>query len=164
MKTLYVVRHAKSSWNNPSLDDFDRPLNKRGKLNAPFMASLLVKKKIKPELIISSPANRAISTAEYFAEAFTYPNSDIKADESLYEADSFDILNVVSQVEDYVNTIMIFGHNPGLTDFVNFISGGNIDNIPTSGVVCLSVKTGSWKELARGSCEMIWFDYPKNYS
>lgn len=164
MKTLYIVRHAKSSWTNPSLDDFDRPLNKRGKTNAPFMASLLKKQNIKPELIISSPANRAVSTAEFFAEVLGNPLSKIKADKNLYEADSLDILNVVSQVEDYINTVMIFGHNPGLTDFVNFISDGDIDNIPTTGVVCLSLQTNTWKDLARDSCKILWFDFPKRYT
>jgi phosphohistidine phosphatase len=164
MKTLFVVRHAKSSWNNPELDDFDRPLNKRGKQNAPLIASILAKKKIKPEQMISSPANRAYSTAEFFAEAFEYPNSEIKIDENLYEADSLDILNVITSVEDYINSVMIFGHNPGLTDFVNFISDGEIENVPTTGVVCLSLKSNCWKDVTRRSCELLWFEYPKKYS
>lgn len=164
MKKLFVVRHAKSSWDNPGLDDYDRPLNKRGKKNAPFMASILSKKEVKPDLIISSPANRAYSTAEIFASQFEYPHSRIKVDESLYEADSLDILNVISDTEDYIDSVMVFGHNPGLTDFVNFISEGGIENIPTCGVVFLTLKAKSWNDLSRGTCEINWFDYPKRYS
>ncbi|QQS37553.1 MAG: histidine phosphatase family protein [Ignavibacteriales bacterium] len=164
MKMLYVVRHAKSSWSNPSLDDFDRPLNRRGKKNAPFMAEILLKKKILPEVIIASPANRAFTTAECFAEILGYLNSRIKADENLYEADSLDILNVISEVEDYINSVMIFGHNPGLTNFVNFISDGGIENIPTTGVVCLKLNVNTWKDVVRESCEILWFDYPKKHT
>ncbi len=164
MKKLIVVRHAKSSWDNPGLPDFERPLNKRGKKNAPFMASVLNKKEIKPELIISSPANRASSTAKIFAEEFDYPQSHIHYDEGLYEADSLDILNVISATQDYIDSVMIFGHNPGLTDFVNFISEGGIENIPTCGVVFLTLKAKSWNDLSRGSCEINWFDFPKRYS
>ena len=163
MKRLYLVRHAKSSWGNPELRDFDRPLNKRGKRDAPFMGKLIKEKGVKPDLIITSPARRALRTAEYFAEELSYPKEKIIRDENLYEAGVKDIVKVISDFGTDSETLMIFGHNPGLTDFCNSISDKFIDNIPTSAVVSLIPGTGQWSDINANTCNLEFFEYPKKY-
>ena len=163
MKKLYLVRHAKSSWKNPDLRDFDRPLNSRGKRDAPFMGKLLREKGIKPDTFITSPALRALTTAIYFAEELEYPEEKILRDENLYDAGVMDILKVLSAVKNKNESIMVFTHNPGLTDFCNYISDQYIDNIPTSAVVSLILKVDHWNELDEKSCATEFFEYPKKY-
>ena len=163
MKRLYLVRHAKSSWSNPELRDFDRPLNKRGKRDAPFMGKLIKEKGVKPDLIITSPARRALRTAEYFAEELSYPKEKIIRDENLYEAGVKDIVKVISDFGTDSETLMIFGHNHVLTDFCNSISDKFIDNIPTSAVVSLIPGTGQWSDINANTCNLEFFEYPKKY-
>ncbi|MGB3181662.1 MAG: histidine phosphatase family protein [Cyclobacteriaceae bacterium] len=162
MKTLYIVRHAKSSWKDDSLDDFDRPLNKRGNRDAPAMAERLKKANVKPDMLISSPANRALLTANYIAQGIGVKQEDIRTDEDMYLADPQTILNIAKQVSDDVNTLMIFGHNPGLTMFANEVADTDIDNIPTTGIVRVSFAAKKWKELDWGKGNLVYFDYPKN--
>ena len=163
MKTLYVIRHAKSSWADPGANDFERRLNDRGKRDAPQMAKRLKEKDIHPDLLLSSPAKRAISTATRFAEVLKYSKDKIKSVSALYHADEDAILSVIQDVKKKHEIIMIFGHNPGLTDFVNAISSVeiNIDNIPTCGVVALSLPVNSWKDVKLKSAKLLFFDYPK---
>lgn len=163
MKKIYLVRHAKSSWSNPELRDYDRPLNKRGKRDAPFMGNLIKEKGIKPELLITSPAVRALTTARYFADELGYPEVDIIRDENLYEAGVKDIIKVISEISNDVGNVMLFGHNPGLTDFCNFIANRQIDNIPTSAVVSLVLKTSQWNDIEANTCELDFFEFPKKY-
>jgi phosphohistidine phosphatase len=164
MKTLLVIRHAKSSWDEEGLSDFDRPLNERGKRDAPEMAKRLKEKGINPDIIVSSPAKRAFSTARRMAKVFDYDKDKIKTDRRLYHADSGTIITVLREVKDKHNLVMIFGHNPGLTDFVNSLLSNNsmIDNVPTCGVVAFSLEIDNWKELKTKSGKMLFFDYPKN--
>lgn len=143
--------------------DFDRPLNKRGKRDAPFMGKLIKEKGIEPDLIITSPARRALRTAEYFAEELSYPKEKIIRDDNLYEAGVNDIVNVISGINSDSETIMLFGHNPGITDFCNSISDKYIDNIPTSAVVSLVLKTGQWSDINTNTCKLEFFEYPKKY-
>lgn len=163
MKRLYLVRHAKSSWSNPELRDFDRPLNKRGNRDAPFMGSLLKEKGIRPDLLITSPAKRTLVTAEYFADELNYPKEDIVKEDDLYEAGARNILKIVSEQEEKISSIMLFGHNPGLTDFCNIISDRQVDNIPTSAVVLLILNAERWNELDEDTCKLEFFEYPKKY-
>lgn len=163
MKRLYLVRHAKSSWSNPELRDFDRPLNKRGNRDAPFMGSLIKEKGIRPDLLISSPSKRALATAEYFADELDYRKNDIVKEDDLYEAGVRDILRIVSLQEEKFDSIMLFGHNPGITDFCNMISDKQIDNIPTSAVVSLILNPGQWNKINEGTCKLEFFEYPKKY-
>lgn len=163
MKKLYLVRHAKSSWSNPELRDYDRPLNKRGLRDAPFMGKLIGKKGIKPELLITSTAKRALITAEYFADELGYKKEEIIRDENLYEAGVRDIIKVISELDNNIVTVMLFGHNPGLTELNNYISDKEIDNIPTSAVVSLILKTGQWNQIGEGTCRLEFFEYPKKY-
>ncbi|MFC3559388.1 SixA phosphatase family protein [Pedobacter jamesrossensis] len=159
-KQLLLVRHGKSDWGNLDLKDFDRPLNKRGKENAPEMAERLINRDFKFDLIVSSPAKRAKSTAKYFAEA--YHIEDIQYEESIYEANVRTLLKIVNDFDDSANTIIMFGHNPGFTDFANELSDADIYNIPTAGMVLISFPFDSWKMVSKGTGELIFFDYPKN--
>jgi len=162
MKKIILVRHAKSYWGNQSLSDFDRPLNKRGKSDAPFMGKILKEKSVKPDLIISSPARRAKKTAMVIADKIGYPEKKIIFDEELYEATSNNILKVLKLVDEVYQTVILFGHNPGLTLLNNFISNNYIDNIPTCGVVAMEFDK-EWIELDKNSCTQLFFEYPKLY-
>jgi phosphohistidine phosphatase len=163
LKKLYLVRHAKSSWGNPELRDLDRPLNDRGKRDAPFMGRLMKQKGIKPGLLITSPAIRAYFTAGFFAAELDYSEDNIVKEEELYEAGVTDIIKVISRVNDDIESIMLFGHNPGLTEFCNYISDKQIDNIPTSAVVSLILKKKHWNETGKKSYRLEFFEYPKKY-
>jgi phosphohistidine phosphatase len=160
-KTLYLVRHAKSSWKNPGLADSQRPLNKRGKRDAPLMGKTLMDRKEIPELLISSPAKRALSTAKQFAKEFNYPKEKINISDTLYMASSADFYNVIEKHDNSLKSIMLFSHNPGITDFANSISGSDIENIPTSGTVIIDFDTNSWKEIKKTKGDIIFFISPK---
>jgi phosphohistidine phosphatase len=162
MKTLYLVRHAKSSWKDVSLDDADRPLNKRGKRDAPFMAKLLREMEIRPDKIISSPAVRTFDTARIFASELT-PNLDVVKVPELYLADSSTMIKIIKQTNNNLNSLMLFAHNPGLTVLSNALSDIETDNIPTCGVVKLEFDSDKWSGLEKGSCKFVWFEFPKKY-
>ena len=162
MKNLFLIRHAKSSWKNLGLKDFDRPLNKRGKENLKMMSKIFADKFHKPDLILSSPAERAKVTALGFAEKLNYDNDKIIFLDDLYMADAKEIFELISnQNEDY-NSIILFGHNPGLTDFVNIYSNTTLENIPTCGVVHLRLRK-NWKDIKHGSFSIEDFIYPKMF-
>ncbi len=161
MKTLTIVRHAKSSWNNPALSDRDRPLNKRGERDAPIMAQRVADAGIRPSLILSSPANRAWTTAKVIAEQLSYPMEFLQRENELYLASLDDLLDVIVAQDEGFNSLMIVGHNPGLTDFVNFLSPGLTNNLPTAGVVCISIDQDDWKLHEQPGTELVLHDYPK---
>ena len=164
MKTIILVRHAKSSWKDPSLDDFDRPLNKRGKRNAPFMGKKLKERQIMPDLILSSPAKRARKTAIAVAKAIGYPKKKIKYNDNMYHPSARYLLEMVRNQDDKNETIMLFGHNPDFNDFADILLKHNpIYNIPTTGVYCIRFDVDSWKKLREGKGESVFFDYPKRY-
>jgi phosphohistidine phosphatase len=163
MKTLYLVRHAKSSWKQPELSDFERPLNKRGKNDAPFMGKLLSEKGINPSLIISSPAKRASVTAKMIASEINYPKEKIVLNKNIYEASGRGLLEIISESEEKYNSVMLFGHNPGLTILHNNLSDHFIDNIPTCGVVALKFST-TWEKIKLNSANFIFFEYPKKHN
>ncbi|ARM31675.1 histidine phosphatase family protein [Prosthecochloris sp. HL-130-GSB] len=163
MKTLYLVRHAKSSWDNANMADFDRPLNKRGMKAAPFMANLLKEKAVAPDLIISSPANRALTTAEIFAETLDYPVEEIRQQMEIYEGGINHCIRIIHNIPDTVSTAMLFGHNPTLTLLANFLSGEHIENIVTCGVVELALKHENWHETMMDSATLGWYEYPKKH-
>ena len=161
MKTLLLIRHAKSDWGDPSLEDIDRPLNGRGKKDAPEMAKRLVEKKIAIEAFVSSPAKRARSTAKKFAKAYKQDKDDIILVEELYAAPSSAFFDVVSKLKDKFDTVALFSHNPGITDFANQLTDARIDNIPTSGVFAVKVDADSWSEFRDAKKEFLFFDFPK---
>jgi phosphohistidine phosphatase len=164
VKTLFVIRHAKSSWNVKTLDDVERPLNDRGKKDAPRMGKRLKEKDIHPDLIITSPARRAASTARKIAKILKYPKDNIKVVNKLYHGDEDSMLEVLTKLKDKHNTVIMFGHNPGLTDFVNSIMSEelDIDNVPTCGVVAFQFQAERWEQVTWGTGRMMFFDYPKS--
>ncbi|MEO7394075.1 MAG: phosphoglycerate mutase family protein [Chitinophagaceae bacterium] len=161
-KTLILVRHAKSDWGNPGLEDFDRPLNERGKKDAPEMANRLINKKITIDLFISSPAKRAARTAKIFAEAFERKKAKIIFKEELYLSGTDNFYKVIENTEDNKNTIAVFAHNNGITDFANQLTDTKVDNIPTCGVFAIKAACTSWADFKNAKKELLFFDYPKN--
>jgi len=162
MKTLFLVRHAKSSWKETGVGDFDRPLNKRGKRDAPFMAKLLNKQNVVPDLIITSPAKRALTTAEIFADELS-AGDKLEQEPDLYMADRDELIKAIRKTSAGVNVLMAFAHNPGLTNLLNYLTNKEIENIPTCGVVKLELKVSSWNQTGDNTCELAWFEYPKKY-
>ncbi len=136
MKTLVIVRHAKSGWDNPDLTDFERPLTKRGHRDAPFMGELIAQMGISPDIILSSTANRAYTTAGYFADAFKYPKDKIISEKSIYDRGIRFIINLIKNLDNNINTAVLFGHNPDITSLASFYSGEYLDNVPKFGIVC----------------------------
>ena len=164
MKNLFLTRHAKSSWNNPGLADIDRPLNERGKKAAPFMGKLIVDKGEKPELLISSPANRALSTAKAFGEVMGLVENDIIVNRAIYSAGAQQLLELVQNQDDLHKSIVLFGHNPTFTSFVNMLTGSNIMNVVTCGVVRINFEYSSWIDIDFGSGRLVYYEYPKKYA
>lgn len=162
MRELILIRHAKSDWSNPLLDDFERPLNKRGEKNAPFMAKILKKELQKPDLIISSPSFRTKLTLEYFLKEFEY-KGEVIFEKSIYEAPFENLLKVIKNIDDKYKTIFLIGHNPGLNDLANFLLGSFEDNIATSGVLKIDFDTNSWKNISKDNSKLIFFKYPKMF-
>jgi phosphohistidine phosphatase len=163
MKTLYLVRHAKSSWKHAELKDYERPLKKRGKKNTKFMAGLLKKGDEIPDLIISSPAKRAFSTSKIFADELGIDNKKLISEKKLYMADNNNFLIVINSIPEDVNKAMLVSHNPGLTNFVSYISEEEIDNIPTCGVVRIDFDATYWIDITSVKGKLIFFEYPKKY-
>lgn len=162
MKRLIIIRHAKSSWDDPGMDDFKRPLNKRGERDAPRMGKRLKEKDFTIDLLISSPATRTLSTCQKIAEVLKFPKDKIQTDRTLYHAGDETILEVVHSISDKYNQVILFGHNPGLTEFVNQLMNQHILNIPTCGVVSCELQVKSWKEVSWGKGKLEFFDFPKN--
>jgi len=162
MKHLYLARHAKSSWKETGLSDIERPLNERGRKDAPFMGKILVDKKVHPDLILSSPARRARKTALAIAEKLNLNSDKILLDENIYEASAGELMDIIINIEDKYNSVMIFGHNPGLTMLHNRLSNHYIDNIPTCGIIALKFNE-SWKNINSQLTELVFFEYPKLY-
>lgn len=161
MKTLYLIRHAKSSWDNPALPDVDRPLNKRGVNDAPLMGRRLKQRNILPDLLLTSPAVRARATCHAIADEIGFPKHKIATDKNLYHAGETDILQILQRLDNKHAQVMIFGHNPGLTEFANLLANARIDNIPTCGIVACSLDVQTWNETDTGKGSVIFFDYPK---
>ena len=163
MKRLYLIRHAKSSWKDVDLADIDRPLNKRGERDAPFMGELLKKLQAKPDLIISSPAKRARKTAAIIARQIGYPGDKILIEDSIYALCVPTILNVINDIDDSQDEVMIFGHNPDFTALANYLTNSEVANIPTCGIFCVDFDIQSWKEVKKGNGSVSFFEYPKKH-
>lgn len=164
MKTLYLVRHAKSSWKDPQLDDFERPLNKRGRKNAPFMGNVLKKRSILPDFIMASPANRAAMTARLIAEKINYPLEEIFYDESIYGISDGDMIDLIKAINDNVSRLMLVGHNPGMTNLANLLGDDPVSNIPTCGVYAIFLEIASWEKIHDRCGKTEFFEYPKKYA
>lgn len=162
-KKLYLLRHAKSSWKFPDLSDFERPLNKRGQRDAPLMGSILKGLNIFPDLILSSPAKRAITTANLVAQGIHFPLDEIKSRMDLYHASTESVLKMILNFKDKHKKIMLVGHNEWLTNLANILNPKQIDNIVTCGIVSLEFEVKSWKEIKISSGKLLFYEYPKKY-
>jgi len=162
MKTVYIIRHAKSTWANIGQRDFDRPLNDRGHKDAPAMAERLRDKKIEIEVFVSSPAKRARQTCEHFYEVLGKGKDPILFIDELYHAPSETFYTVIGEMEDKYERIAVFSHNPGITEFVNSLTNSvRLDNMPTCGIFCISFNADSWKQFKQAEKKFEFFDYPK---
>ncbi len=161
MKTLTLVRHAKSSWKDTNLSDRKRPLNRRGERDAPVMGKRIAENGIRPSLIISSPATRAWTTAKIIAAEIAYPIEFLQREDELYLASLNGILDVIAAQDNGFNHLLVVGHNPGLTDMVNFLSPGLTHNLPTAGVVSVHIDQDDWDLRERPKSELLVHDYPK---
>ena len=164
MKTLTLLRHAKSSWKDHHLSDRERPLNKRGKRDAPMMGKRMVAAGIRPSLIVSSPAVRAWTTARIVAGEIGYPLEFLQREDNLYLASLDDLIDVVAAQDTGFNSLMLVGHNPGITDFANYLSRGLTSNLPTAGVVSVLVDRDDWLLHERPRTRLVVHDFPKNLS
>lgn len=160
MKRILLIRHAKSSWDF-NVEDFDRPLNERGKKNASEMAKRLLKKDIDIDAFVSSPAVRALTTAEYFAEAYDVKQKHIIIIPALYHAAPEVFYSVIEELDDDFKTAAIFSHNPGITEFVNDQANTRVDNMPTCGIFGVKADINHWKDYRQSEKQFWFFDYPK---
>ena len=164
-KTLLIIRHAKSSWDIGTLTDFERPPNDRGKKDAPVMAKRLMDRDLLIDTFVSSPAKRAKKTAELFCEAYGKKAGDILLLSMLYHAAVTNFYEAIEQLDNSAQTVAIFSHNPGITEFANTLTNAvRIDNMPTCGVFAIQFKSDKWADFKKAEKEFLFFDYPKNVS
>lgn len=159
MKKLVIIRHAKSDWEDTSLDDYDRPLNQRGLKDAPFIGKFLKEKSLIPDEIISSPATRAITTAELIAKEVGYEKA-ITPNQYIYEAYVNTMQEIVSFIRDDNNTVFLVGHNPGVSALAYMLSDLK-ESIPTCAVVEIEFDCDSWMEVSRENSTLISYESPK---
>ena len=162
MKTLYLLRHAKSSWSFDELSDQERPLNDRGRDDAPVMGQALAKRHICPDVIVSSPAVRAMSTAVLVAREMQYPHDKIVVEPGIYGADVNDLLAIIKGLPDGAGTVLLVGHNPTITETANVLSPSSLNEMPTAAVVCLRFTCEHWAEVNKANAEFYFYDYPRN--
>jgi len=161
MKTLLLVRHAKSSWDDTMLPDFERTLNERGKRDAPAMAKRIAERKLEIDAFVSSPAKRAKKTAEIFMK-------ELKKDKklllvpALYEATILNFYDALESIKDKNKVVALFSHNPGITDFANRLTAEKINDMPTCGIYAITINTDKWKDFKNAEKTFLFFDFPKN--
>ncbi|MBD2768536.1 histidine phosphatase family protein [Hymenobacter sp. BT664] len=164
MKTLYLLRHAKSSWNFDELSDQERPLNDRGRDDAPTMGKALAKRNIRPDLIVSSPAVRAMSTAMLVAREMQYSHEKIVVEPGIYGTDVAGLLAIIRNLPDAADSVLLVGHNPTITDTANELSPSALPDMPTAAVVCLHFDCDQWEAVSKANAEFYFYDYPRNAS
>lgn len=162
-KTLILIRHAKSDWSESGQRDFDRELNHRGHSDAPRMGAKLFEMDLKPDLIVSSPARRTTLTAEYICEQIHYPFEQVHFEEDIYEASVRTLLKVVNELDNTYNTVIIVGHNPGFSYLAEYLTGSEIGNIPTCGIVELNIELDKWAMVSQNTAQLKSFIYPKMF-
>lgn len=163
MKRLLLIRHAKSSWDYPMLADFDRPLNPRGRHDAPMMALRLQALLVQPFRMIASPAVRALTTALLFAETFDVPASIIRLEPRIYDATPGTLLHLVNTLDDADEQVLMFGHNPGFTDLARLLVDGPLPfiELPTCGIAMIEFDDARWQDIVPGTGRLTGFRYPK---
>jgi phosphohistidine phosphatase len=159
MKTLLLLRHAKSSWKESAMKDFDRPLNQRGLKAAPTIGRLMRKRKLQPDLVLSSPAERARQTTQLVLDAAGF-KTELRYDERIYEASAARLFEIVSQIEDDANIAMLVGHNPGLEELLEALTGA-ARSLSTAALACIEVDIERWSKLRAGENELAWLVKPK---
>jgi len=162
MKKLFIIRHAKSDWDDSTLDDYDRPLNKKGEKNAPFMGQLLKNKNIKPDLIISSPALRAITTAKLIAKEVNYEKA-ITPNQYVYEAFVNTLQEIVEYIHDSNDTVFLVGHNPGVSALAYMLCDLK-ESLPTCAIVEIQFDCNSWLDVCKSNSTLLSYEYPKKYN
>ena len=159
MKTLLLLRHAKSSWKTGNVKDFDRPLNQRGMKAAPQVGKSLRKRKLKLDLVLSSPAERARQTAQFMLESARM-SVELRYDERIYEASAARLLEIVSQMEDSANVAMLVGHNPGMEDLLSVLAGEK-RHLSTAALACIELNVEKWNKVRAEVGRLEWFAKPK---
>jgi phosphohistidine phosphatase len=161
MRFLTLVRHAKSSWDYQELSDFERPLNPRGRRDAPVMAARVRKLLDPPDLLVSSPASRALSTAQIFARELALEEIDIRIQPRVYEADVDGLFGVLRGLDDEYRHAMLFGHNPGLSQLALELARCSFELLPTCAVAHFRLAIGRWEELTADCGKLLLYTYPK---
>lgn len=158
MKKLLLARHAKSDWGDPSARDFDRELNDRGLRDAPAMGRWLAEQGVKPRVMLTSPARRALNTAEMLAEGMGFPTGLIFHEPRIYEAHTGALQEIIEESDDAIDSLMLVGHNPSMTQLVNILGGGPVDNMPTCSVAALEFDVTTWADLSSRPAvnSMLW--------
>ena len=160
MKTLFLVRHAKSSWDNPALPDEERPLNGRGKRNAPAMGKRLAERGVKADLILSSPARRALATAKLIAKGIDYNRANIVVDDRLYPGTAAALFKLIHGLDERLDRVMIIGHDPALTQAARRLSP-SIIRMPTCAVAEFTFSAKSWPRAVKSTRKSVRLDRPK---
>lgn len=159
MKTLLLLRHAKSSWKDSDLRDFDRPLNQRGLKAAPAIGRLIKKRKLQPDLVLSSPAERARQTTQLAIEAAGL-KTELRYDERIYEASVARLMGVVSELDDEAGIVVLVGHNPGFEELLEVLTG-EAHRMPTAALACLELNIEKWNKVRAGAGRLEWLVKPK---
>jgi phosphohistidine phosphatase len=163
MKKLYLIRHAKSDWNDESENDFERGLNVRGEKAIDTMAEVLNKKAIKPDLILSSSATRAKLTTQGLSKKIDYKGK-IKYLDILYLAEPLAVIEIIKKIKDKYDTVFIVGHNPETTELTDLMIDDYIDNVPTLGIVAFNVPVKHWKKFKPEKAKLDFYIYPKMFN
>jgi phosphohistidine phosphatase len=164
MKQLIIVRHGKSDWSYPELADIERPLKTRGVNDGHKMGEVLKSRGIYPDVMISSPANRAYSTAQIIASVLEYHPDKLIQDEAIYHAGVRELIKIIKKFNNSWASVMIYGHNPGFTDLANHFCSDYIENVPTTGIVILNFRVDDWRAVDAKNIDSEEFDFPKNHS
>jgi phosphohistidine phosphatase len=164
MKTLYIVRHAKSSWKFTDLQDIERPLKRKGKQDAEMMAKHLRKDNIYPEYFLSSPAVRAHETAKIFSKILEYPKNNIEINSSVYNSSVEELHTLILGLDNNFNSTILFGHDPTLCNLAAFLTKQQYEKIPTSGIVAVEFQTDNWNKIQPHNGRVRFFICPKMFS
>lgn len=163
MKKLYLIRHAKSSWEHPEQPDMLRPLNEQGQIDGHELSQWLNEQDPKIDLILSSPAVRAHETAKIFAKTLEYPENKIQINELIYDANVDDLISVIDHIPDHFKHVLLFGHVPSLNLLANFLCDDHLVNIPTCGIYCIDIQGKHWKDFSESETKVAFFKYPKHH-
>lgn len=161
MKTLYLIRHAKSSWGDVNLQDYDRPLNNRGKRDVIDMGKRLNERNVQPSLIVASSAKRTRKTAIAIGKEIGYAKDRIELKKELYHCMIFEMLKVVNSFDNKHETAMLVGHNPTTSSFCDYLTG-NYHEFPTCAIARIDFEIDSWLEVSKDLGQLVWYDFPKN--